>query len=120
LTRFVRAKGHRRASNTTGAVGALWRTKRWVATAPSIVPARETGPDHAGLRNEDEQRAGDLHESGEVPPNGVVIAKREVAPSSAFVIAAVSSNDAATSVAPALASDFAGLELGSRVTARTL
>src|SRR6267142_6289842 len=54
------------------------------------------------------------------PPDGVVIAKREVAPSSAFVIAAVSSSDSATSVAPALASDFAWLELGSRVTARTL
>src|SRR5437867_2658992 len=33
--------------------------------------------------------------SASVPPNGVVIAKREVAPSSAFVIAAVSSSDAA-------------------------
>src|SRR5258707_8901348 len=54
------------------------------------------------------------------PPNGVVIAKREVAPSSAFVIAAVSSSDAATSVAPAFVSDFAWLELGARVTARTL
>src|SRR5450432_1186080 len=53
------------------------------------------------------------------PPNGVVIAKREVAPSSAFVIAAVSSSDAATSVDPALASAFAWLESGSRVTART-
>src|SRR5258705_6375598 len=58
--------------------------------------------------------------SASVPPNGVVIAKREVAPSSACVIAAVSSSDAATSVAPAFASDFAWLELGSRVTARTL
>src|SRR5713101_3784137 len=58
--------------------------------------------------------------SAPVPPDGVVIAKREVAPSSAFVIAAVSSSDAATSVAPAFASDFAWLELGSRVTARTL
>src|SRR5450631_257835 len=54
------------------------------------------------------------------PPNGVVIAKREVAPSSASAIAAVSSSDAATRVAPALASDFAWFELGSRVTARTL
>src|SRR5260221_7922992 len=53
------------------------------------------------------------------PPNGVVIAKREVAPSSALLIAAVSSSDAATSVAPAFASDFAWLESGSRVTART-
>src|SRR5258708_865339 len=58
--------------------------------------------------------------SASVPPDGVVIAKREVAPSSAFVIAAVSSSDAATTVAPAFASDFAWLELGSRVTARTL
>ncbi len=39
---------------------------------------------------------------------------------SAWVIAAVSSSDAATSVALAFASAFAGLELGSRVTARTL
>jgi hypothetical protein len=39
--------------------------------------------------------------------NGVVIAKREVAPSSAFIIAAVSSSDAATSVAPAFASNLA-------------
>src|ERR1700722_9225228 len=53
-------------------------------------------------------------------PDGVVIAKREVAPSSAFAIATVSSSDAATSVAPAFASDFAWLELGSRVTVRTL
>src|SRR5450432_2031811 len=53
------------------------------------------------------------------PPNGVVIAKREVAPSSALAIAAVSSSDAATSVAPACASDLAWLELWSRVTART-
>ena len=37
--------------------------------------------------------------SASVPPNGVVIAKREVAPSSAFIIAAVSSSDAATSAA---------------------
>src|ERR1700756_3360859 len=50
--------------------------------------------------------------SASVPPNGVVIAKREVAPSRAFVIAAVSSSDAATSVAPAFASDFAWLEFG--------
>src|SRR6266702_347304 len=56
-----------------------------------------------------------------VPPsNGVDIAKREVAPSSAFSIAAVSSSDAVTSVAPAFASNFAWLEFGSRVTARTL
>src|SRR5260370_33093780 len=48
--------------------------------------------------------------SASVPPNGVVIAKREVAPSSAFIIAAVASNDAATSVAPAFASNFAWLE----------
>src|SRR6266705_2290992 len=34
------------------------------------------------------------------PPNGVVIAKREVAPSSAFVIATVSSSDGADLVAP--------------------
>src|SRR6266851_5066249 len=34
--------------------------------------------------------------------------------------AAVSSSDAATSVAPAFASNFAWLEFGSRVTARTL
>jgi len=50
----------------------------------------------------------------------VVIAKSEVAPSSAFVSAAVSSSDAATSVAPASARDLARLEFGSRVTARTL
>src|SRR5258708_28972532 len=58
--------------------------------------------------------------SASVPTDGTVIAKREVAPSSAFVIAAVSSRDAAMSVAPAFASDLAWLELGSRVTARTL
>src|SRR5207244_3806319 len=58
--------------------------------------------------------------SASVPPDGTVIAKREAAPSSAFLIAAVSSSDAATSVAPAFASNFAWLELGSRVTARTL
>src|SRR2546422_5263525 len=58
--------------------------------------------------------------SASVPPNGTVIAKREAAPSSAFLIAAVSSSDAATSVAPAFASNFAWLEFGSRVTARTL
>src|SRR5580700_2009141 len=58
--------------------------------------------------------------SESVPPCGVVIAKREVAPSSAFVIAAVSSSDAATSVAPAFASALDWTELGSRVTARTL
>jgi|HubBroStandDraft_6_1064221.scaffolds.fasta_scaffold420616_2 hypothetical protein len=58
--------------------------------------------------------------SASVPPDGIVIAKRDVASSSAFLIAALSSSDAATSVAPACASDFAWLELGSRVTARTL
>src|SRR2546430_1357142 len=58
--------------------------------------------------------------SASVPPDGTVIAKREVAPSSAFVIAAVSSSDATTSAAPAFASNLAWLELGSRVTARTL
>src|SRR5271169_5800639 len=58
--------------------------------------------------------------SASVPPNGVVIAKREVAPSSVFVIAAVSSSDAATSAAPAFASSLAWLEFGSRMTARTL
>src|SRR5438445_3043592 len=58
--------------------------------------------------------------SASVPPNGTVIAKREVAPSSAFVIAAVSSSDATTSAAPAFASNLAWLEFGSRVTARTL
>jgi hypothetical protein len=58
--------------------------------------------------------------SASVPPDGTVIAKREVAPSSAFIIAAVSSSDAATSVAPAFANNLAWLEFGSRVTARTL
>src|SRR5579864_2401114 len=58
--------------------------------------------------------------SASVPPNGVLIAKREVAPSSAFTIAGVSSSDAATGVAPAFATNFAWLEFGSRVTARTL
>src|SRR5258705_2822465 len=58
--------------------------------------------------------------SASVPPNGVVIAKREVAPSSAFVIPAVSSSDAATSVAPASASNLAWFAFGSRVMARTL
>ncbi len=58
--------------------------------------------------------------SASVPTDGVVIAKREVAPSSAFVIAAVSSSEAATSVAPAFASNFAWLDFESRVTARTL
>jgi len=58
--------------------------------------------------------------STSVPTDGTVIAKREVAPSSAFVIAAVSSRDAVTSVAPAFASNFAWLEFRSRVTARTL
>src|SRR6266850_1674112 len=58
--------------------------------------------------------------SASVPPDGVVIAKREVAPSRACVSAAVSSSDAATSVAPALASDLAWLEFVSRVTARTM
>src|SRR6266581_9083594 len=58
--------------------------------------------------------------SASVPPDGIVIAKRDVAPSSAFSIAAVSSSDAVTSVAPAFASNFAWLESGSRVTARTL
>src|SRR5260370_26455877 len=58
--------------------------------------------------------------SASVPPDGVVIAKREVAPSRACVSAAVSSSDAATSVAPAPASDLARLEFMSRVTARTL
>ncbi len=58
--------------------------------------------------------------SASVPPNGVVIAKREVAPSSVFIIAAVSSSDPATSVAPAFVSNFAWLDFGSRVTARTL
>src|SRR5258708_5401382 len=47
--------------------------------------------------------------SASVPPDGVVIAKREVAPSRACV-----------SAAPALASDLAWLEFMSRVTARTL
>src|SRR6516165_8417055 len=56
--------------------------------------------------------------SASVPPKGVVTAKREVAPSSAFLIAAVSSSDAATSVAPAFASDLAWFEFVSRVTAR--
>ena len=55
-----------------------------------------------------------------VPLDGVVIAKREVAPSSAFIIVAVSSSDAVTSAAPAFASNFAWLEFGLRVTARTL
>ena len=55
-----------------------------------------------------------------VPPsNGVVIAKREVAPSSAFVSAAVSSSDARTSVTPAFASSLAFAESVLRVTART-
>ena len=58
--------------------------------------------------------------SASVPPDGIVIAKRDVASSSAFLIAALSSSDAATSVAPAFASNFAWLEFGSRVTARTL
>src|ERR1700736_4978845 len=58
--------------------------------------------------------------SASVPPNGVVIAKREVAPSSALMIAAVSSSDAVTSDAPAFASNLAWREFGSRVTARTL
>src|SRR5580693_3998116 len=58
--------------------------------------------------------------SASVPPKGVVTAKREVAPSSAFLIPAASSSDAATSSAPAFASNFAWLEFGSRVTARTL
>jgi len=58
--------------------------------------------------------------SASVPPNRTVIAKREVAPSSAFVIAAVSSSDAATSAAPAFESNFAWLEFGSRVTIATL
>ena len=58
--------------------------------------------------------------SASVPPDGIVIAKKEVAPSSAFIIAAVSSSDAATSAAPAFASNLAWLEFGSRVTARTL
>lgn len=56
--------------------------------------------------------------SASVPPNGMVTANSEVAPSSAFVIAAVSSSNAAKSVAPAFAS--AWFELGSRVMARTL
>ena len=54
------------------------------------------------------------------PPNGVVIANSGVAPSSAVAIADESSSEAATSVAPALASAFAAPEPGSRVTARTL
>src|ERR1700720_1915556 len=58
--------------------------------------------------------------SASVPPNGVVMAKKEAAPPSAFVIAAVSSSDAVTSDAPAFASNLAWLEFGSRVTARTL
>src|SRR5450755_1230761 len=58
--------------------------------------------------------------SASVPPDGIVIANSEDAPSSAFVIAPVSSSDAVTSVAPAFASDLAWFELGSRVTARTL
>jgi hypothetical protein len=55
-----------------------------------------------------------------VPPsNGVVIAKRELAPSSAFVSAAVSSSDARTSVTPALAISLAFADSVLRVTART-
>jgi hypothetical protein len=55
-----------------------------------------------------------------VPPsNGVVIAKREVAPSSAFVSAAVSSSDAWTSVTSAFESSLAFAEAVLRVTART-
>ena len=50
---------------------------------------------------------------------GVVIAKREVAPSSAFVSAAVSSSDARTSVTPAFASSLAFAESVLRVMART-
>src|ERR1700722_16460208 len=57
--------------------------------------------------------------SAAVPPYGSVTEKREVAPSSAFLIAAVSSSDAATSEAPAFASAFAWLEFTSRVMART-
>jgi hypothetical protein len=53
------------------------------------------------------------------PPNGVVIAKKEVAPSSAFVSAAVSSSDARTSVTPAFARSLAFAESVFRVTART-
>src|SRR4026208_1923031 len=50
-----------------------------------------------------------------VPPsNGVVIAKREVAPSSAFVSAAVSSSDARRSVTPAFASSLAFAESRGR------
>lgn len=43
----------------------------------------------------------------DTPPDGTVIAKRDVAPSRAFVIVAVSSGAAGTSIAPAFASDFA-------------
>src|SRR5258708_2054357 len=59
--------------------------------------------------------------SASVPPRiGVVIAKREVAPSGVVVSAAVCSSDGARSVARAFASDIDWVELGSRVTARTL
>jgi hypothetical protein len=55
-----------------------------------------------------------------VPPsNGVVIAKREVAPSSAVVSAALSSSDARTSVTPAFASSLAFADSVLGVTART-
>ena len=58
--------------------------------------------------------------SASVSSDGTVTANREVAPSSAFRSAAVSSSDAVMSSAPALASNFAYLEFASRVTARTL